>query len=64
MDGFDVRPMSEAAEIGEVFITVTGNNEQTLWMLDLSTTGGQPVMVRIDSAPHVARTRSASSAAR
>lgn len=28
------------------FITVTGNNEQTLWMLDLSTTGGQPVMVQ------------------
>jgi len=25
MDGFDVRPMSEAARIGEVFITVTGN---------------------------------------
>ncbi len=25
MDGFDVRPMSEAAAIGEVFITVTGN---------------------------------------
>jgi len=25
MDGFDVRPMSEAAEFGEVFITVTGN---------------------------------------
>jgi len=25
MDGFDVRPMAEAAEIGEVFITVTGN---------------------------------------
>ncbi len=25
MDGFDVRPMSTAAEIGEVFITVTGN---------------------------------------
>jgi adenosylhomocysteinase len=25
MDGFDVRPMSEAAAIGEVFITVTGD---------------------------------------
>jgi len=25
MDGFDVRPMIEAAEFGEVFITVTGN---------------------------------------
>jgi len=25
MDGFDVRPMAEAAAIGEVFITVTGN---------------------------------------
>ncbi|MBU0637951.1 MAG: adenosylhomocysteinase [Planctomycetes bacterium] len=25
MDGFDVRPMSEAATFGEVFITVTGN---------------------------------------
>jgi adenosylhomocysteinase len=25
MDGFDVRPMSAAAETGEVFITVTGN---------------------------------------
>lgn len=25
MDGFDVRPMGEAAEFGEVFITVTGN---------------------------------------
>ena len=25
MDGFDVRPMSEAAAIGEVFVTVTGN---------------------------------------
>ncbi len=25
MDGFDVRPMSEAAAIGDVFITVTGN---------------------------------------
>ncbi len=25
MDGFDVRPMSAAAEVGEVFITVTGN---------------------------------------
>ena len=25
MDGFDVRPMSEAAAFGEVFITVTGN---------------------------------------
>ena len=25
MDGFDVRPMSTAAEIGEVFITVTGD---------------------------------------
>jgi len=25
MDGFDVRPMSEAAGLGEVFITVTGN---------------------------------------
>lgn len=25
MDGFDVRPMPEAAEFGEVFITVTGN---------------------------------------
>ena len=25
MDGFDVRPMSEAAGFGEVFITVTGN---------------------------------------
>ena len=25
MDGFDVRPMGAAAEIGEVFITVTGN---------------------------------------
>ncbi len=25
MDGFEVRPMSEAAAIGEVFITVTGN---------------------------------------
>ncbi|MBK9118057.1 MAG: adenosylhomocysteinase [Phycisphaerales bacterium] len=25
MDGFDVRPMSEAAAMGEVFITVTGN---------------------------------------
>lgn len=25
MDGFDVRPMSEAVAIGEVFITVTGN---------------------------------------
>jgi adenosylhomocysteinase len=25
MDGFDVRPMSEAATIGDVFITVTGN---------------------------------------
>ncbi len=25
MDGFDVRPMGEAAAIGEVFITVTGN---------------------------------------
>lgn len=25
MDGFDVRPMSEAAAFGEVFVTVTGN---------------------------------------
>ncbi len=25
MDGFDVRPMSEAAPLGDVFITVTGN---------------------------------------
>jgi adenosylhomocysteinase len=25
MDGFDVRPMAEAAAFGEVFITVTGN---------------------------------------
>ncbi|MGD8452456.1 MAG: adenosylhomocysteinase [Phycisphaerae bacterium] len=25
MDGFDVRPMSEAAAFGEIFITVTGN---------------------------------------
>ncbi|QOJ16047.1 MAG: adenosylhomocysteinase [Planctomycetia bacterium] len=25
MDGFDVRPMNEAAEFGEVFVTVTGN---------------------------------------
>lgn len=25
MDGFDVRPMSEAAAVGELFITVTGN---------------------------------------
>lgn len=28
------------------FLTVTGNNEQTLWMLDLSTPGTQPVMVQ------------------
>jgi adenosylhomocysteinase len=25
MDGFDVRPMAEAAAVGEVFITLTGN---------------------------------------
>jgi hypothetical protein len=28
------------------FLTVTANNEQTLWMLDLSTPGTQPVMVQ------------------
>lgn len=27
------------------FVTVNANQEQTLWMLDLSTTGSQPVMV-------------------
>jgi adenosylhomocysteinase len=25
MDGFDVMPMAEAAKVGDIFITVTGN---------------------------------------
>lgn len=32
------------------FITVTGDNIQTLWTLDLSTPGGQPVMIQEQGA--------------
>jgi adenosylhomocysteinase len=27
MDGFEVRPISEAAELGDIFVTVTGNRD-------------------------------------
>jgi hypothetical protein len=32
------------------FVSVSGNNEQTLWLLDLSTTGGQPVSIQEQGA--------------
>jgi len=32
------------------FVTITGNNEQTLWLLDLSTMGGQPVPIQEQGA--------------
>ena len=32
------------------FVSITGNNEQTLWLLDLSTTGGQPAPIQEQEA--------------
>lgn len=39
---FQISPDGSTA----AFVTVTGNDEQSLWLLDLSTPGGQPVMIQ------------------